>query len=314
VIARLAASLWVRLALTAGILVLLSRGLDFGEAFRAILRVDLLALDRVVMIWRWVLLLRATGAPVTTRAASRIFLVSSFVGSFLPAGVGGDAARAWQLSRHTARGHEAVASVAVDRFLGVVAIVVLGAVGAMASARLIRPEQRELVLAVAGAAAAGGIALLWIDRIALAIMPAAWARHGHGARVAALAEALAAYRRRPTVLLSVLGLSFSVQMLRILQAYVLGWGLGLAVPFRYYLAFMPVGLLMLLLPISVSGFGLPQGVIVWLLRPVGVPDAQSFALATLIVLSGLAANLPGAWLFLRRRGGRTDTSSLEAPR
>jgi glycosyltransferase 2 family protein len=118
VIARLAASLWVRLALTAVILVLLGRGLDFGEALRAILRVDprallvvalLVAVDRVVMIWRWVLLLRATGSPVTTRAASRIFLVSSFVGSFLPAGVGGDAARAWQLSQHTARGHEAVA-------------------------------------------------------------------------------------------------------------------------------------------------------------------------------------------------------------
>ena len=52
----------------------------------------------------------------------------------------------------------------------------------------------------------------------------------------------------------------------------LGLGLGLTVPSRYYLLFMPLGLLMLLLPISVSGFGLPQGVIVWLLRPLGVPD------------------------------------------
>ena len=66
---------------------------------------------------------------------------------------------------------------------------------------------------------------------------------------------------------------------------------------------MPVGLLMLLLPLSVSGFGLPQGVIVWLLRPLGVPDAQSFALSTLIVLSGLAGNLPGALLYLT--GNRT---------
>ena len=46
---------------------------------------------------------------------------------------------------------------------------------------------------------------------------------------------------------------------------------------------MPIGLLMLLLPISISGFGLPQGVIVWLLGPSALPDAQSFALSTLIV-------------------------------
>ncbi|MGH6928899.1 MAG: hypothetical protein ACREEV_11320, partial [Dongiaceae bacterium] len=67
------------------------------------------------------------------------------------------------------------------------------------------------------------------------------------------------------------------------------------------LLFMPLGLLMLLLPISVSGFGLPQGVIVWLLRPMAVPDEQSFALSTLIVLTGLAGNLPGLWLWLRQR-------------
>jgi hypothetical protein len=39
----------------------------------------------------------------------------------------------------------------------------------------------------------------------------------------------------------------------------------------------------------------PQGVIVWLLR-LGVADAASFALSTLIVLSG-GGNLPGAWLY-----------------
>ena len=32
-----------------------------------------------------------------------------------------------------------------------------------------------------------------------------------------------------------------------------------------------------------------------------VPDAQSFALATLIILTGLAGNVPGLWLWLRQR-------------
>jgi hypothetical protein len=58
---------------------------------------------------------------------------------------------------------------------------------------------------------------------------------------------------------------------------------------------------MLLLPISVSGFGLPQGAIVWMLRPQGVPDPQSFALSILIVLSGLVGNLPGVWLYVRAK-------------
>jgi hypothetical protein len=99
----------------------------------------------------------------------------------------------------------------------------------------------------------------------------------------------------------VMAWSIVVQLLRIMQAYLLGLGLGLTVPFGYYLVFMPLGLLMLLLPVSVSGFGVPQGVIVWLLRPVGVDAAVAFALSTLIVLTGLAGNLPGLWLWLRRR-------------
>ena len=85
-------------------------------------------------------------------------------------------------------------------------------------------------------------------------------------------DSVAVYRETPRTLVFVFGLSVLVQLLRILQAYGLGLGLGLDVPFSYYLVFMPIGLLMLLLPISVSGFGLPQGVMVWLLRPLGVPD------------------------------------------
>ena len=126
-----------------------------GESARAIAAIDLrylalvlglVAIDRAVMILRWVLLLRASGIAITTRDAARLFLVSSFVGSFLPAGVGADAARAYGLSRETARrGSEALASVAVDRILGVFSIVVMSIVGVIAWA----PAREDWRIAVA---------------------------------------------------------------------------------------------------------------------------------------------------------------------
>lgn len=309
-IGSLLRSTWVRLAITVAILAWMATRIDMGEALRALLAVHPLALvivaalvacDRVVMIWRWVLLLRATGAPIRTRDAARIFLVSSFVGGFLPAGVGGDAARAWSLAQHTDRRSEAVASVAIDRVLGVVALAMLGAIGALVWSRFVSPELRTWVMAVAVAALAGSLGVVWADRVAALALRGPW-RHARAGRYAwRLAEAIGQYRRQPGVLGGVLALSLLVQVLRVLQAWALGLGLGLAVPFAYYLVFMPIGLLMLLLPISVSGFGVPQGVIVWLLQPQGVPAASAFALSTLIVLSGIAGNLPGAWLYLRRR-------------
>ena len=76
---------------------------------------------------------RRAASRSRTRDAARLFLVSSFVGSFLPAGVGADAARAYGLARDAARaGSEALASVAVDRILGVFSIVVMSMVGVLA--------------------------------------------------------------------------------------------------------------------------------------------------------------------------------------
>ncbi len=299
-----------RLAVTAAILGWMATRIDMAEAARALVAVHpaalvavalLVALDRVVMIWRWVWLLRATGAPIRAGEAARIFLVSSFVGGFLPAGVGGDAARAWSLARHTDRRSEAVASVAIDRVLGVVALSMLGGAGALAYSSRMDEAVRQWATAAAVLALAGSLAVLLADRL---LVPALARRlHGSapGRAVLRLAAALAEYRRQPATMLGVLGLSLAVQVLRVLQAWGLGLGLGLAVPFGYYLVFMPIGLLMLLLPISVSGFGVPQGVIVWLLQPQGVAATSAFALSTLIVLSGIAGNLPGAWLYLRRR-------------
>ena len=84
----------------------------------------LVFIDRVLMAYRWLTLL----APLhpDTRppfgAVMRMFFVSTFLGTFLPASVGGDAVRAYGLSREGVGGVDAVASVLMDRLLGVVSI------------------------------------------------------------------------------------------------------------------------------------------------------------------------------------------------
>ena len=143
--------------------------------------------------------------------------------------------------------------------------------------------------------------MFWADEWLRLIIPTR--RHGGFVtrRLLRLTDAVGRYRNRRSVLVHVLVWSLVVQVLRITQAYVLAVGLGITVPFTYFLLFMPLGLLLLLLPISISGFGAPQAGIVWLLRPMSVADADAFALSTLIVLTGLAGNLPGLVLWLRRR-------------
>ena len=189
-------------------------------------------------------------------------------------------------------GDEALASVVVDRLLGILSLVAMAIVGLLAWTPARGPTGGRRWPSACGRGGLPG-RLLGGSR-GEARVPAAIGPAGHGLllEVGAGGQSLSRSRRASSHT-SWPGRSL-VQLLRISQAYLLGLGLGIAVPFRYYLCFMPIGLLMLLLPISVSGFGLPQGVIVWLLRPLGVPDEQSFALSTLIVLTGLAGNSAGA--------------------
>lgn len=298
----------VRLAITAVILAILAMSIDMRESARAVSQIDpgylaavlaLVAVDRSVMIFRWILMLRARSIAISTGKAMELFLVSSFVGSFLPAGIGGDAARAYGLARDSATASDAVASVAVDRLLGVLSLVVMAVVGVIAWTPEGRSDWRLAGAIIALTLACGTV--FWANELLRWVIP----DHRHERfvtrRLLKLADAVGRYRRHRGVLLHVMAWSIVVQVLRITQAYLLALGLGLAVPYAYFLLFMPLGLLVLLLPISISGFGVPQGAIVWLLRPMGVPDAQSFALSTLIVLTGLAGNIPGLWLWLRQR-------------
>lgn len=313
----------VRLAITVAILAYLATRIDMSEAARAtaaistphlVLVLMMVMLDRAVMILRWVLLLRASGIAVSTADATRLFLVSSFVGSFLPAGLGADAARAYGLTQFKPQassprpaGSEAVASVAVDRLLGVASLVLMAIIGVIAwtpeepggPSTSLRASWR--MTAAIGVALAACVAAFWATDWLRLLIPT----HRHEGfitrRLFRLTDAVGRYRNRRGVLVHVLVWSIVVQVLRITQAYILGVGLGMTVPFTYFLMFMPLALLLLLLPISISGFGLPQGGIVWMLQPMGVPETQAFALSTLIVLTGLAGNLPGLFLWLRAR-------------
>ncbi|MEE2636424.1 MAG: lysylphosphatidylglycerol synthase transmembrane domain-containing protein, partial [Acidobacteriota bacterium] len=219
----------------------------------------------------------------------------------LPASIGADAARAYTLSRRTDDPSEAVASVTIDRLAGILSLALLAGGGTLLWGATDNTLSDGWVWLIATGTLTLALAVLFADRLGAPLIPASWRSSGPARTVMSLAHAVARYRDRRLTLALVLALSVVVQLLRVWQAYLLGLGLGITVPFAYYLVFMPFGLLMLLLPVSVAGFGLPQGAIVWLLRPQGVPDSLSFALSTLILLTGLAGNLPGAWLYARSK-------------
>ena len=299
----------VRLVITAAILAWVLRRVDGPAAIQALAGFDgwalvasvfLIAADRELMMRRWRLLVRPA-SDLPEAELTRIFYVSAFLGSFLPAGVGGDAARAYAVGRHVGNSGPALASVVVDRWMGLLAVALSGCAGLMVALQLVPEGARALVVGVTGLLLAGSAVGLWADRLAGRLMPDAALATRPGRIVMRLATAIGAYRDRGRILGRVMVLSLVVQVVRILLAWAIGHGLGLAIPLKYYWVFMPLNILVILLPLSVGGFGLPQGTMIWTLGPFGVDPTRAFLLSTLFVGAGIIGNLPGAWMYLTGR-------------
>ena len=90
-----------------------------------VLGLALAPLQPILGALRWRTLLAAADCPISFGASLRLTLVGSFFSLFIPGGTGGDVARAGVVGMDRGRWGAAVASVALDRLLGVPPLLLL---------------------------------------------------------------------------------------------------------------------------------------------------------------------------------------------
>ena len=270
----------------------------------------LAAMDRALMAYRWFVLLRALEErrlpPFWT--ILRIFFVSTFVGTFLPASIGGDAVRAYSLSSHQVPIADAMASVFVDRMIGVLSVLLMALLGLALARDLAENPAVLLTLGVTTLACIAAAALVFsaaADTLAETLLVRVpWVRLRRAA--GSLMASIRRYAGHSRALGDVLIGSITVQLLRIFQAYALGAALGIRQPLHTYLAFIPLILLIMFLPITANGIGTTQAAFVWLFGRAGTSGAEAFALSVLFVGLGIAANTMGAPFYLHRPAPLSD--------
>jgi uncharacterized protein (TIRG00374 family) len=260
----------------------------------------LVLVDRALMAYRWVALLYALepGRRPPLASLLRIFFVSTFVGTFLPASIGGDAVRAYSTAKLNVPGGDAVASVFMDRMLGVASILLMALAGLTLAGDL--AGNRAIVTALFATAIVCVVTLVLIFSAGAAEAAAALTTRLPAAVAQAARKVLGSvrsYRMRHAALTLVLVCSVAVQVLRVLQAYCLGRALGIEAAAGAYFAFIPLILLVMLLPVTINGIGTSQAAFVWFFGRVGVEAAPAFALSILFVALGIVGNLPGALLY-----------------
>jgi glycosyltransferase 2 family protein len=260
--------------------------------------------ERLFAAWRWWLLLRLNEPRLGFWPVLRVTLVANYIGTFLPGGVGIEVLRIHGLARLTDLAL-ALSSVVVERLFGLLALVLMIAVGLLlAPIRLPAAVSLMVGLGLLGLLTAV-LALVhpWPRRIGRRIL--AWHRLDRlRTSLIGLEHRLDGYLRRPLALLASLLLAFLFQALRVLTVAIGAAALGIAVDPLLLAVIVPVTILISLAPISIGGFGPREAAYVALLGLAGVAPTPALVLALLREAMNLATLLPGAVLYARgpRRG------------
>jgi len=249
-------SLALRLAVSAALVAWILRRTPFqevGAAFRsADLRFVLLALglqllDTLVSVRRWRLLIRAQGGEAPFAGLVRAYFVGIFFNNLLPSTIGGDTVRVVHTARSGVGRAKALGIIFVDRFLGLLALLLFAIVGALASGRL--------TWLLAGAAALGLAAGLLFLHFKLH-----W---------------------RWDVLARASGWSLLLQTSVVLGGWCLARALHATIPLPYFFLIVPLALIVMMLPVSINAIGVRENVWAFFFAAFGAPAALGVAVAWL---------------------------------
>lgn len=241
---------------------------------------------------RWCILLRAAKRRYDILSAYRAYLTGTFFGLVMPGVIGGDATRIWLCHRATDTSMPlVVATVLLERILGVAALLILLSIGLTLFPFATRGLGVGFVPMLAFGGLCGIIAMpLVLDRVLLMQQsPRPRATNRFVGWVLTLIGKLAGLRTiKVTNLLFALLLSIIFQLLDISATYVFAQALEINLTTSMLLVAMPVVYLATVLPISPGGLGVREGALVLILAIFGI-SASDAAILALVVFANRAA-------------------------
>ena len=254
----------------------------------------LMVIGIFICVWKWSLLLRATGSRYSFVVLLRLFWIGLFFSNFLPGRAGGDLVRAYGIAKHAQNRTAATLSVIVDRcfsFLALLAIALLA--GFLGHSRFFADIPLRSVL-YPGLASIAIIAFSSLVSVRLFIRKWPWVKQFLIEVKATVSSLLS----RPVLLTSAAALSLLYQVSIILSNYGAASGLGLDVPIAAFFFLIPFTALITMIPISLNGFGLREAAYVFAFSSIGIPEEAALALSVVPALCMIGTSLIGGIFYV----------------
>ena len=256
---------------------------------------------------RWALLI---SQKISIKRLFSMYMIGSFFNICLPGIIGGDAVKAYYLSRELKntpsenRGKEnlkinrinpessviAIASVFMDRYIGLSALMIIGMIAFPFGLKYLEISTQNILIWLTP-----GIFFLFIF-ISFILFSY---RVGGGIKLLhSIYEYFDIYKTKRDILIKCLLYSFIVQMSGIFAVFILSVGMSYNISLLIISIFMPMITLISLIPISISGIGLRELSFVVFLGSMGVPSDMSIALSLSWFFSVVAASILGLVLYV----------------
>ncbi len=256
-----------------------------------------------ISAWRWGVLLHVQKVAVGLGPLLRSYLVATFFNNFLPSNIGGDVIRVRDTARAAGSKTRAAAVVLVDRGIGLLALVLIAAVGASmatTSSPVIAAFGPGLLwLAFGIGTLAGGLVLLRPSAVGRVLTPLK-ALHQEWVEewISRLMSALARFRESPSALALGFAGGIVVQVVLVLFYAAIAQAILVPIPIAHLAVLIPLSFIVQMAPVSVNGLGVREATFSFYFARLGLPLESALALsflgAALVMLfsiSGGVANL-----------------------
>jgi uncharacterized protein (TIRG00374 family) len=245
---------------------------------------------------QWVVLLRDRSQLGWRRLAS-VFLRATFIGQALPTGVGGDAVRAVEVGRTLGYG-TALGSVITSHLMGMLAMGCWAVAGSLFVSGLPAGTSRILAGAFLAVVTLLALAALNSDRILLRCRGA----HRLTRVLPEIGRSLGSYRRQRRLLVSAFAVCLIGWALSLVSMVLFARSVGADPGWQIFALAVPVSLAATLLPVTINGFGVREGIFVGLLAHAGVGSVAATAIAVFADIQILPVALVGGAVCLGRLG------------
>jgi glycosyltransferase 2 family protein len=291
-----------KLAVTGACFWYLARNVDFRELLGAArtLNVSWTALAVLVLMletpiiavrWCWIVDLLGQNQEQISRAPMiAITLIANFFAQVMP-NIAADTIRAWMLRQHGHSWGRGLVSVMIDRGVGIACLLAVGFVVLLfPSSQAALGGQRVVALEFFGLLLVAGFGCLIFARQFATLLQrsryTAWAGH----------LALSTHRvllGHPASMI-ILALGFAVHLMSIVAVWLLAQASGLALLPVDAAVLFTVMVAVMLVPLSIGGWGIRELAVTSLLKSHGIPFEQALFFSVCFGLILLAAALPGA--------------------